>query len=453
MAIPSVNPFSQQPGGGFGMVVDRVNAVRKNMYDNQIKQSEAEYAPWTNYSNALSKTAYAQYRPAEIAAQMMLSPAFRQLSREQQSAMIGHYANQLNNPMGGNMPAPNTPSRSDNVFSMLMKNLTGSNNNQPSNPMADNSMGGGGGNVNAFNANPNAGYADNAGQGQGNGMIGSQTPSAGQIAGQTTPGSAGGYGAVDAAEDQAAAAKIAATGQQSNQNEQQKARSLAISNQATVANQAAKTLEAWYRNYGKSSYRGQYAGSAPASGKGSIPTLPGANASPEQLADSYSNQYLTQLSALGDTPAGKTDAGREIIASGKVHRALDDDAAKELYESQKAGLHRMVKSRDFANDFYKNNPGATDEQLVAMMNLYNENAPSYDYEKGKPLPENDKKFRDFTSRQALQTYIQDGDYNPYGKSENEKPSQKPVEGVIEATIDMDGKSYHMINGKYYEDVK
>lgn len=53
----------------------------------------------------------------------------------------------------------------------------------------------------------------------------------------------------------------------------------------------------------------------------------------------------------------------------------------------------MVTLRDFGTDFYRRNPGATDEELVGLMNSYNKHAPSYDYEQGKSLPGNDKKFR------------------------------------------------------------
>jgi hypothetical protein len=158
--------------------------------------------------------------------------------------------------------------------------------------------------------------------------------------------------------------------------------------------------------------------------------MPGHNSSHEQLADNYANQIL-QLSTEA-SPSAVTDDARALMSSAKgLSRNLDEDAEKELYESKKAGLERMIQSRKFSDDFFKNNPNETQEHLVAMMNNYNRYAPSYDYENGKPLPENEKKYKDFTSKKALDDYINKGIDNPY---ENNKKTVKPKPPTQEQLI-------------------
>jgi len=433
--------------------VGKLNALQKS-------SAEGRYAGANERANALSKTAYAQYRPAEIAAQMMLSPAFRQLDSGTQNSLIQRYAGYLNNPMQMSDIFP----QNDNVFSILMNYLTAGRSQPTSNPMARQQSGGaapvqlGGAPSGAGNGSNNYAYdangnniklndneVNNIAQ-NGNGTIGAGTPAAGQAASQTTPGSTGGFGPVDAANAQAEAGKTAVVGQQQNQNAQKLETDKQLNNQSRIGTQALKALNGWYRNYKKSTYRGQRAGSYPASGPGSIPTGPGANSSPEQLADNYSNQYLSLLSGLGDTPAGQTDAGREILSGSKVNRALDDDAADEAFESQKAKIERMIKQQTFSNSFYKNNPDGTNEQLIGLMNEYDKYAPSYDYENGKSLPENDSKYTDFTSKKALKSFIDNnGEYNPYKgkKSSNQKGSgtkEQPI-GVIHKMKKFNGKNH------------
>lgn len=424
--------------------IGKLNALRKQNLENQY------YVP-INQANAMSKLAYSQYAQPEAAAKFLNIPGIQNMIGTENFKKLSERVNAgLDQPfIGSNVFGQQQP-YGGGVLGALINYLSSGSQN----PFSQGS---------ASSATPQAAAGHPAIATGGAGADNEGLLDLTQGAAPNTPGartarqSAQGEGlntspALANAETLQKANEKTVLGQTDAQIEQQKERSKIISNQAIAANKAEKILDAWYRNYKKSTYKGQYAGSRPASGEGSIPTLPGANASPEQLADNYGNQYLSVLSALGDTPAGKTDAGREILSGSKVNRALDEDAAKEAYESQKAGLHRMVNGRNFANDFYKNNPNATEEQLVAMMNAYDRYAPAYDYENGKPLPKNDKKYKDFTSRKALQALVQNGDYNPYEGKEKKSASKsaKPVEGKIQKTGKIGNKDYVMINGEWHE---
>jgi len=394
------------PGGPFVTSAKGLNSLKK-------LQAEAKYAPYTEYANALSKISYGQTAPANALAQILASPAaanmdkdlYNKLAQQANTTLQGYNTNFVPNPQSRGNSFGN--SLAGNVFSSLINRFL------PQSQSGTNFMNG------PTQGSQNSNNLPND-QSTGNSQTpGYNTQFSRQSAGSEVPGSMGANNPTSINEANSAAMTTTATGQAANQNELQKTRSAAISTQSQTATQALKSLEAFNRNYLKSSYRGQYLGE----NAEKIPSPPGGNISPEQLSIRYANQYLTDLTGLGETPAGKTDEGRSLIAGGKPDLSLDKDAQKELYESNKAKLHRIINSRDFVNNFYRKNPGATDDELIGMMNAYNRYAPSYDYENGKSLPENDKKFRDFTSTTALQSYRNNGDYNPYIKKENKKTAK------------------------------
>jgi len=413
------------------------NALTKQRYENQIAKSNAQYAPYLNYANSLSKTAFGQNAQANAIGSILQSPAaanmspelYTELVKKQQESLKNNNLNFIPQPQQGNNSNSNG---NDGFFGNKLAELIAK-----MSPYAQN----------ALNQNPQQGMQQNNNIPQQNNNVsppspGYQTQFSQQANGREVPGTMGANNPSNINAAQAEAMKRAAAGQVENQNQLQKTRSALVSQQSQAATQALKTLKAYHRNYKKSSYKGQYLGA----NAENIPSPPGGNVSPEQLANRYANQYLTDLSGLGDTPAGKTDDGRELIAGGKPDLSLDEDAQNELYESNEAKLKRIINSRDFVNDFYRKNPGATDEELVGLMNAYNRYAPSYDYEKGKALPQNDKKFRDFTSTEALKSYRENGDYNPYANKEKnytEKGFNKKVLNYTEDDYKHTAEKYHM----------
>jgi len=71
MAIPSVNMFSQQPGGGIVTAMRGTNALSQDMIDTKIKGIQAQYAPLTAQAEAASKLAYANLMGPQFLAKLM----------------------------------------------------------------------------------------------------------------------------------------------------------------------------------------------------------------------------------------------------------------------------------------------------------------------------------------------------------------------------------------------
>ncbi len=453
LPLPKVVADTEAGGG----IPTAINALHKT----QMLGAQARHAEEQSAANAFLTKQQAQWLPYQYQMQALSNPLLW-MAAEKNPQLMNQLKNMMSNPMQSqgmsNQPLPNQSQGGilDWAMNALMQKLSGSGGNiRTTNPMtqspiAQTQQQGGGQNFGANNlASPQE--ENNAANGlnlDGSPRtIGSQTPAATQAGSVATSGGLGGENPYSAANAQQQAMNTAVTGQQQNQNELQKQRSTQLTNQSQIATQALKSLDAFSRNYDKSSYKGQYITPERAE---NIPTLPGGTIAPEQLTTRYANQFLTDLSGLGDTPAGKTDEGRALIASGKLDISLAPEAKKELVDSFKAKLNRMVTLRDFGTDFYRRNPGATDEELVGLMNSYNKHAPSYDYEQGKSLPGNDKKFRDFTSPQALQAYRNNGDFDPYQKSPSEN-NYKPQLGKKSETKTIGGIKYiRGADGEWYE---
>lgn len=112
-----------EAGGPYVTAAKGLNALRKI-------QAEAKYAPYTEYANALSKSAYAQTAPAAALATFMSGTAAGNLSREQVQALAERMQNSLGQSnMAGSIPAPNNSfggnSLAGDVIGNLIKYLSG----------------------------------------------------------------------------------------------------------------------------------------------------------------------------------------------------------------------------------------------------------------------------------------------------------------------------------------
>jgi len=130
MAIPPVQPFSQQPGGGLVTAMQGMNALSRSNLENQIKSAEAQYAPWTQYANALSKIAYSQFVGPQTLAALVNDPKIRgMLTEDQYKNFLNQFSNQLGS---GNaisqVPVPNQPSSSGSILGNIFSRLFGSSN-------------------------------------------------------------------------------------------------------------------------------------------------------------------------------------------------------------------------------------------------------------------------------------------------------------------------------------
>lgn len=71
MSIPSVNLFSNRPGGGVVTAMGGMNALANDMILRQINEIKKQYAPTTAYSEAASKLAYANLMAPQFMAKLM----------------------------------------------------------------------------------------------------------------------------------------------------------------------------------------------------------------------------------------------------------------------------------------------------------------------------------------------------------------------------------------------
>lgn len=74
MAIPSVNLFSNMPGGGINAAMNANNALANNMHLRELNRIKAKYAPLTTQAEAMSKLAYANLMAPQFLAKMMANP-------------------------------------------------------------------------------------------------------------------------------------------------------------------------------------------------------------------------------------------------------------------------------------------------------------------------------------------------------------------------------------------
>jgi hypothetical protein len=425
------------PSSGFDIARARLNALTQQSMQNRLLQAQgnlaqqqANFTPFQLATNALANTA------------LWSTPEGRQMGLNLIKSLPTLASTGINNKAGNTLQSLDSPSLGrvilnnildringkDNSSSNAIASLTGNDSNASQNPLAENNI-------------------------TQSGVPGVPNTPASQAAQQNLGGLIGAPNPIATAETNTKAQEANVLGQVGNQTDEQKQFNKQVNSVSTNAVDANKFLEGWWRNYNKSSYKGRLFGTFPTSGHGSLPNAPGHNSSPEQLAETYQQKLIQSLTQMEGSPAALTDEGRSIIAQAKgIGLQLDGDAAKELYESTNAGLKRMQQSRQFVDSFTKNNPNETIEHMVAMMNAYNKYAPSYDYENGKALPENDNKFKDFTSKEALNQYLETGDYNPYEKSSKNtgRPDiQGLPEGKIEKISTHNGKPAYLINGQWY----
>src|SRR4030095_519258 len=138
--LPKVIPDTMA-GGGVVTSMRGGNALAQDMLDTQIKGSQAQYAPWTNYADAASKLAYAQFVGPQSIAAILTNPNSRGMfTREQYNQLANSFANQLQNPATSMAQMPTPSPRGDGMLSSIvnyLKNLgSGFQPPQSTNPMA-----------------------------------------------------------------------------------------------------------------------------------------------------------------------------------------------------------------------------------------------------------------------------------------------------------------------------
>jgi hypothetical protein len=133
MALPLPNVVPEVgPGGRISNVM---NSIGQNANALTQGQAEAKYAPYTQYANALSKTAYANMLPYQIQSTILSNPVILQAFKDKPEALNAMMTNLMGSiPKGSqvqgnaNIPSPDNMGSSQGGFlSMLMDRLRGGN--------------------------------------------------------------------------------------------------------------------------------------------------------------------------------------------------------------------------------------------------------------------------------------------------------------------------------------
>jgi hypothetical protein len=140
MAIPSVNLFANQPGGGLTYARGGINALANNRALRKYNEAKGEYAPMSLRAEAASKLAYANLMAPQFLAKAMQDPYFMGNLSEEQKAMVKNLVYNAGTGQGtGNAVAqlPNAPQQNQShsgSFINALKNIFGIGNPQQTMP-------------------------------------------------------------------------------------------------------------------------------------------------------------------------------------------------------------------------------------------------------------------------------------------------------------------------------
>ena len=111
------------PGGPIVTGMQAFNALRQSDLENKIKGIQAQYEPYTLYSNALSKSSYGQTAPALALATFMSGPAAQYLDRNTLNSLGKQMQEYTKNIMGNNIIPPPSQMNQTGGFINFFKNL------------------------------------------------------------------------------------------------------------------------------------------------------------------------------------------------------------------------------------------------------------------------------------------------------------------------------------------
>lgn len=149
MALPLPNVVADVgPGGPLVTSMRGQNALLGDIYGNQIKAAQAQYAPYTTYADALSKIAYANMLPYQIQAQLLSNPLLWLSMKDNPEVMknlLGSFSQSVPNinQLGSMLPQPGKFNRSQGLLSKLFDTLGIGSSNGDGNAMQAPSMMGG----------------------------------------------------------------------------------------------------------------------------------------------------------------------------------------------------------------------------------------------------------------------------------------------------------------------
>jgi hypothetical protein len=437
IALPKV-VADTEAGGGIPTALKGLNALSTQAMNNRLlgaqtalAQQQAKYTPYQYATQALSNPALWFTAEGRNAAKNIISqlPSLAQGATNQNpvnsDSLMSHILKKIGaltgegqdhgNGSGTNNPLSRLPTGNVGGSSIPDTNVSGT---PPTN------------NGTTYNTPANAAAAQNS-----QGMSTNPNP-------------------LQTQEAQAAAQKEGMVGQTANENKEIND----ININANKVSQAAVQLEKLAKGFGvaydNSSYKGARAGAVNSKGFQAGYTRPGHDLSEEQIADNLVNNLQPVLNNIVDSGGNVTDTFRGMVSGLKFDRTLEPKAKKFAVESTIETAKRLQQLRPFVDLIRKNNPSITGEQIIGMLNQYNENAPPYDYATRTVHPENNKRLKEFTSKKALNEYIKNGEFNPDDKQppkvQNAERKKANDDLIAEEIIMMDGKTYKKINGVWHQ---
>jgi len=430
------------PGGPFVTTANALNDLR-------IKQSQAQYAPYNNYADALSKIAYSQTSPANALATFMSGPAAANLSREQQQALATQMQNYLQQKnMANDIPTPGNIG-SGGLFGNF-GGLAGAGLKLLLNKIAP-------GMQNAVNQTPSS-TTQNAlnqpvtSQGSSTPLPTTNPSTAGRFNAQASalnlPGTQGGNNPGAAAKAQEAALQTGVTGEASAQVEQQKNMEDQDNSAAKEATDQLNLLNTVRDVHKKIPFwqKGFVGGQAPAI------------ESNRQEFDSKMAQVVSSI-ANQQGNGNVTNDGRSLARESKFPANLNDQAFDHLI-NYADGMQQRIQEKPAFNKAFSS-IGKTPAEIKILWLYYQSMKPFYDIKNHEINHDNLKSWDQFYSSQNKI----DAAFNPSAQKKIEKvmgnttPTENPAsasptgtqlpEGVVQKTQDIGGKQAVMINNDWY----
>lgn len=148
MALPLPKVVADTgPGGKVLDTMSAINQYKSQVYNNKILQAQAQYEPYTQYANALSKISYANYLPYQIQAQTLSNPMLWQSLKDNPQAlasMMGTFSNAMPkaNSINGNTNLPVPGQQGQGILNQLLGKMgIGSSAQQQDSSQAQNPLG------------------------------------------------------------------------------------------------------------------------------------------------------------------------------------------------------------------------------------------------------------------------------------------------------------------------
>lgn len=393
LPLPKV-VYDVGPGGGVVTGMRGANALTASGLENQIKQSDAQYAPYTNYANALSHLAYAQTAPANAIAQILSGPAAANMSAERYQQLAQQAQTSLGNVNTNFVPRPGTRQEGvgHNLLRTLFDKIIPGNNIFSQGGGNNNSAGGSDNPMNYPQTRTDFTPVDPLGSGQTNSPPPNSPPQNSPTIGQgrygnkasglNLPGTMGGNTPSAAAKTQEAVLNAGATGEATSQVQQQdameKSDAAASSGAVEMINQISKLKDARSR-------LGWYEKGYPL-GKG-----PGVT-SPAQEFDQAKENIANTIAKAEQT--GHINVGdREIANSMKPGRDINDEAFNHLIDYAEGASHRISEKPAFDRAMAAS--GYAPAETQTLWSYYGLRKPFFNSKEHKQDEDNLNSWEDF----------------------------------------------------------